>query len=172
MSEIELKEGELLCDQCEGRGTIPEKDDPFMLARMCEKCQGDGKVDWIENIMGKAPRQNYSTSGSSSMSSTFTMSGMNGTSFASKPDLNCLISDDALNKMGQVIADKIDKDILESIRGELEQKTDKMKAAAAVMNKIGGPAIDNGIISKFMLFFTTKPEVKAQENRSIISRCS
>lgn len=188
---MKLEEGEMICDKCGGKGGnsfgTPSGDLTKPQWVRCQKCQGEGKVDWVENIMGKAPQQNHGTSSSSSfmMGGTFAKAGTSGQS------PKCLISDDVdspvdfyyngehsfltsqlLDKMGKEIADSIDKEILESIMGDLEQTNNKMKAAAAVMNEIGGPAIDNGIISKFMLFFATKPEVKAQENRCLISRCS
>lgn len=57
----ELKEGELTCDKCNGTGCIPSKDNPHEIASLCSKCQGAGIVDWIENIVGKPPIDNYSS---------------------------------------------------------------------------------------------------------------
>jgi len=40
---LNLKLGEVICDKCHGKGG------------WCEKCHGDGKLDWVENIVGKKP---------------------------------------------------------------------------------------------------------------------
>ena len=47
---IKLGESELLCDKCKGKGVVSSSDTLSQLARVCPKCQGDGKVDWISNI--------------------------------------------------------------------------------------------------------------------------
>ena len=43
------------CSICEGSGKV--SDDPCKCGRSkfkeCEKCKGHGKLDWIENIVGK-----------------------------------------------------------------------------------------------------------------------
>ncbi len=58
-----LDETEMICDKCNGKGIIPPKLNSNAWPSICTKCQGDGKVDWISNIMGK-PRnpQIYDTS--------------------------------------------------------------------------------------------------------------
>ena len=38
----------VVCDRCGGSG--------FIEKRMCSKCHGDGKLDWIENVIGKKGR--------------------------------------------------------------------------------------------------------------------
>lgn len=62
---IELNEGEVICDKCDGEGLIPEQIDneitirgfiyknPDFKFKMCDKCCGFGKLDWIENVVGK-----------------------------------------------------------------------------------------------------------------------
>jgi len=49
---MELKSGEVVCDQCQGTGLWTEfyrgGDDIW-----CDKCLGTGKLDWIEVITGK-----------------------------------------------------------------------------------------------------------------------
>jgi len=43
-----LKEGEIICPKCHGEdGAEPYSDEE------CSKCYGEGKLDWIENIVGK-----------------------------------------------------------------------------------------------------------------------
>ena len=57
-AEIELEDGEVICPECKGH-TYNN------IFRYCHKCFGDGKLDWIDMIVGKDNPQ-----GSSSKSST------------------------------------------------------------------------------------------------------
>ncbi len=54
---VNLEEWEMVCDKCKGGGSFPKKfsklEDPYYST--CSKCQGKGKVDWIENIVGRKP---------------------------------------------------------------------------------------------------------------------
>jgi len=43
---MKLKEGEIKCPECDGTGI--DKKQLF-----CFKCYGDGKLDWIETVVGK-----------------------------------------------------------------------------------------------------------------------
>ena len=69
---IEISEGEEVCPDCEGKGmknVLKDRPAQFSSRRICQKCNGDGKLDWIEMVMGKPP---LSVSGStSSMSSSY-----------------------------------------------------------------------------------------------------
>jgi len=63
--EVPLGEGDIICDVCKGWG---RKD-----GKLCPKCFGDRKLDWIENVLGKtctsttcSSTTSYSTSFSSS----------------------------------------------------------------------------------------------------------
>lgn len=54
---IEIEEFEYICDKCYGKGQIKSKlktksGRPITLR--CNKCLGAGKLDWIENVTGKA----------------------------------------------------------------------------------------------------------------------
>ncbi len=52
---MDLKPGEELCDKCKGVGAILKDihtDSPSQ--NLCLKCFGRGKLDWIENIVGKS----------------------------------------------------------------------------------------------------------------------
>lgn len=53
----ELKEGEVICSPCKGTGVIITTEKRgngfYQVKTFCEKCNGDGKLDWIENITGK-----------------------------------------------------------------------------------------------------------------------
>ena len=59
ITESDIKEGEMLCDVCEGGGSWPKKfarlEDPAFVP--CYKCGGRGIVDWVENVT-KATRKN------------------------------------------------------------------------------------------------------------------
>jgi len=54
---IELKEGEIFCKKCNGKGLIPNKrrNTPITTSKylICNVCLGDGKIDWVENVTGK-----------------------------------------------------------------------------------------------------------------------
>ncbi len=47
---MKVEEGEMACNDCKGTGNIEFNADVLIT---CIKCQGAGKVDWIENIVGK-----------------------------------------------------------------------------------------------------------------------
>jgi DnaJ-class molecular chaperone len=59
-----LEEGEEICSSCKGRGYHPAKQAWNTMASTCQKCNGEGKVDWITNAMGvpKRKQQIYGTS--------------------------------------------------------------------------------------------------------------
>lgn len=50
LTETDLKEGEVLCDICNGYGYSVHDHWGKMV---CKKCNGEGKLDWIERIVGK-----------------------------------------------------------------------------------------------------------------------
>lgn len=55
ITKSDLKEGEVICNKCEGGGSWPQlfmKKEQAAYYR-CPKCYGSGKLDWIENITGK-----------------------------------------------------------------------------------------------------------------------
>jgi len=47
-----LKPGELICDQCKGNGDS-------ITYNPCSKCLGSGKLDWIENVVGKKYNESW-----------------------------------------------------------------------------------------------------------------
>jgi DnaJ-class molecular chaperone len=47
---MEFKPGEVICNECNGTGL---KTDRTTYYQKCSKCYGTGKLDWIENIVGK-----------------------------------------------------------------------------------------------------------------------
>lgn len=55
---ITLHDGEMFCHKCDGKGRVSlpiHRSNPrFVQATLqCDKCLGDGKIDWIENVVGK-----------------------------------------------------------------------------------------------------------------------
>lgn len=65
MNSIKLKDGEIICPECQGKGIKPRKIDifnPHDITYKCEKCQGEGKLDWIEQIIGKQPNEKFNES--------------------------------------------------------------------------------------------------------------
>lgn len=55
---ISLNEGEKFCPKCDGRGRVKEfnKYRVNKISLICNKCLGDGKIDWIETATGKSSR--------------------------------------------------------------------------------------------------------------------
>lgn len=52
---ITILVGEYLCEPCNGWGRIINEDGTLRtLYVQCPRCLGDGKLDWIENIVGKS----------------------------------------------------------------------------------------------------------------------
>jgi len=45
---MKLKPSELVCDRCKGTGKVRD--------RLCRKCYGEGKLDWIDNIKGRTTK--------------------------------------------------------------------------------------------------------------------
>ena len=78
IGESELEEGEVICNKCNGKRLI-KTDKPKWWQRrlseiesLCPKCWGDGKLDWIENAVGK--KRPYWTHGSGSSISSSSLS--------------------------------------------------------------------------------------------------
>ena len=56
------REGCVQCDKCNGTGKIwNESDYPHGLRymTMCDKCLGDGQLDWIERAVGKRKKERW-----------------------------------------------------------------------------------------------------------------
>jgi DnaJ-class molecular chaperone len=57
---ITLREGENFCPKCNGKGRVLKdnrKNTTFTRSTLeCNKCLGSGKLDWIEEIVGKRKR--------------------------------------------------------------------------------------------------------------------
>jgi hypothetical protein len=53
----DLLPGEEICPECKGTGKKRDKvigGAGYEIISVCERCWGDGKLDWIEMAMGKA----------------------------------------------------------------------------------------------------------------------
>jgi len=55
-NKIELKDGETICPKCKGH-KYPDYSEPnknmMTFPCKCKTCNGEGKLDWIENVVGK-----------------------------------------------------------------------------------------------------------------------
>ena len=54
---IYINEGEEICPKCKGKGRVPKNgkilsSSATMMLR-CNICSGDGKIDWVEKVVGK-----------------------------------------------------------------------------------------------------------------------
>lgn len=69
LDDSDLKEGEVFCSECKGKGTI----DNSAVSGYCPKCWGAGILDWVERIVGREPPKfNSGTSGHAYISSGIT----------------------------------------------------------------------------------------------------
>jgi len=81
IKKSDLQMGEVICGKCNGRRRIATDKPKWWVIRfkevedLCPKCFGDGKLDWIENVIGKKkPYYGGSSSGSSVSSSSLSSS--------------------------------------------------------------------------------------------------
>lgn len=51
---MDLKKGEMICPQCHGED-LSKPTGKWTTTSICGHCKGEGKVDWIENVVGKKP---------------------------------------------------------------------------------------------------------------------
>ena len=56
---IKLNDGEMFCPKCDGKGKLKQTGCYFTtnFVLTCDKCLGDGKIDWIEKATGKQLKQ-------------------------------------------------------------------------------------------------------------------
>jgi RecJ-like exonuclease len=88
-----LKEGEVICDKCNGTGV-------WKKVHPCYKCLGKGKLDWVTNVMGGRRKPLVAHWGTSSASS---LSDSNK------------INDKFIKEMAREMVKKIDEEILQSL---------------------------------------------------------
>lgn len=52
---VTLEEGEYFCRKCSGSGVVPRSNASNKVVGnlICDKCLGEGKLDWIEKAVGK-----------------------------------------------------------------------------------------------------------------------
>lgn len=52
---MKLNPSDKMCLTCNGSGIIPpsERKDGGTIAAICSDCDGDGKFDWVEQVVGK-----------------------------------------------------------------------------------------------------------------------
>ena len=55
---MELKKEEVVCPECHGTGNRAKWDQipDYKCYLKCDKCDGTGKMDWIEAVVGKKPK--------------------------------------------------------------------------------------------------------------------
>jgi len=53
---VKLEEGEYLCWKCKGNRLVarPDGSESHVIS-LCPICNGTGKLDWVENVVGKGP---------------------------------------------------------------------------------------------------------------------
>ncbi len=64
-TRIIFREEDIMCETCEGHGTVIEKEKFSFLRSTCPKCGGVGKLDWITNAMGFQEEEEVRVSSSS-----------------------------------------------------------------------------------------------------------
>lgn len=160
MAEIELQEGETICDKCEGTGRDPNHNHPWNWTNICPKCQGEKKLDWISRATGVAPKDPYSMPGLASSSGC----GGYGPSHnhtigynSSLTSCKLAVSDNQLEIDGKPVkeyvaaivaeelAKKIDEEIIEAYIAQREQTNKKRRKL-----------FDNRIFSKLLFFCNFK----------------
>jgi len=104
-NKIQLKEGEVVCDKCYGTCHEPNSDDnDDLCTEICGRCLGHGKLDWIENIVGKIREKRK-------LSSDWTIS--------SSTDIKTIFSYDIQKEIIETLAKEIAKEVDEEILREL-----------------------------------------------------
>lgn len=56
---IEINDGEKCCLKCKGKGVVKQFPRTILskeIVLVCDKCLGDGKIDWVEKATGKSNR--------------------------------------------------------------------------------------------------------------------
>lgn len=131
MKDIELNEGEELCPVCEGEG--------FFTVGWCTKCQGKGKLDWVEKIVGVKPLIEIDLSNH--------VSGFTHTDsdLLDAADIN--ISEQITKLASEKLAKEIDEKLLRSF-SEFPEHNENHHLRRHVS--------DNRVISEFMFFPTVK----------------
>jgi len=108
--KIDESLGEVLCDRCGGSGFVGpgEKFDysssePGIMPKRCKKCRGEGRLDWVENVVGKRPRSAFIRPG-------VYVREIDVSEFVPLPDVDTEIADRAVEQMAM----DIDREIMEA----------------------------------------------------------
>lgn len=164
-SEIELKEGEFICDVCNGTGLDPKHESiEWYFKPTCPKCQGKKKLDWISIATGipKEPDIVYGASSSSSFSLPGHLHTCLNTNIspgtieldAESVNINGVTFKEYIqDELAQYLANEIDKRVVEALKKEKEQKPKKWRKF-----------FDNRIFSKFMFFNNFKQRIKSKKD--------
>lgn len=100
---IDLQEGEIICDVCKGNFCTQRLHEDMIYRQVCYKCNGAGKVDWVDNVLGKKSQR-------ASLKSDWALSGA---SIGAAVRENQKI----IEKMSKKIAKKIDDELIEYFKG-------------------------------------------------------
>lgn len=172
LSESDLKEGEFLCDVCNGTGQDPNQvDNGYFWTPVCPKCQGEKKLDWVSIATGIKPKEyNYGGLSSSSGCSGNMFGGTSGSAIStnlisSKLNLNSDVvevdgkgfQDYIMNLVAEHVAVELDKQILEIFNNTKEQKTKKRRGF-----------FDNRIFSKLLFYCNFKQRVKNKKDKTTL----
>jgi len=152
--EIVLKEGEKICDRCEGSGYEPKQCKAQWFRAVCKKCQGEKKVDWISNVTGVKEKDITLAAGDSSGGFTSFSSVVTSSEICIG---NTPIREYIQEVAAKEVAKQVDTEILRILK-EKEQQN----------NKGWRQIFDNGIIHKLMFFDYFKQKNKSKENPSTI----
>lgn len=173
VEEIELQEGETICDKCEGTGMNSDNNMVYF-PNVCQKCQGEKKLDWISRATGVAPKEepysmfNNGTSGYSLASSSGGYHGPSHNHTINSPNLTSSkisisadqleINGEPLNEyiaaiLAEELSKKIDEEIIEAYIAQKEQTNKKRRKL-----------FDNRIFSKLLFFRNFKQRVKNKKD--------
>lgn len=151
-NEIILNDGEMICDACGGTGWDKEGLTAWGGRKICHKCQGERKLDWVSKITG-VPEKDYTgidSSGSiSTLSRTSTALSLDKDVLINDKPIEKYIKDVVVEKLSEKLAERIDEQIIEAMTKHIEQNNKKRRKF-----------FDNRIFSKLMLFCNFKQASK------------
>jgi len=104
--EINEDLGEVLCDECGGRGWKHGEMVEYStmqpgVTASCKKCRGTGKLDWIERIVGKRPHR---------LSARFNCFGL-----SEIPEIRTSIDGEIIKRIAEQMSADIDREIMETL---------------------------------------------------------
>jgi hypothetical protein len=114
-----LEEGEILCPKCGGKGSLDVPGEPD-LRKICHRCDGNGKMDWVSAVMGK-PTKKRSLTGRWRVDVSKDI----------KAFFNETLEKDIIDAIASDMAKNIDKQIME----DLLKGSNKMKNTSFSIHK-------------------------------------